>query len=250
MEKKRNSIIIILLLIILFLFGYIFISKNDKQKTEDDVQTLEMTQSDYVKPEEPVDRSQNVTLPGWGGFTIPANTKEITKGFELHNPAENFWYEDHISINDTEIESLVVDSGVKVDLNHYLALANIRSNVKNVLSYDNECFNVENNTLEAIHSFKGKKKIEVETEDGETVEIRITCKDECYYMKFGFYLADNDELLYQSGLVAPGKYIQSMEMTKALKPGVYEAYVKLQPYRSDRKTETNQGVVRLTLTVQ
>lgn len=77
-----------------------------------------------------MDRSQNVTLPGWGGFTIPANTKEITKGFEFHNPAENFWYEDHISINDTEIESLVVDSGVKVDLNHYLALANIRSNVK------------------------------------------------------------------------------------------------------------------------
>lgn len=76
MEKKRNSIIIILLLIILFLFGYIFLSKNDKPKTEDNVQTLEMTQSDYVKPEEPVDRSQNVTLPGWGGFTIPANTKK------------------------------------------------------------------------------------------------------------------------------------------------------------------------------
>ena len=134
----------------------VFLSKNDKPKTEDNVQTLEMTQSDYVKPEEPVDRSQNVTLPGWGGFTIPANTKKITKGFEFHNPAENFWYEDHISINDTEVESLVVDSGVKVDLNHYLALANIRSNVKNVLSYDNECFNIENNMIEAIHSFKGK----------------------------------------------------------------------------------------------
>ena len=55
---------------------------------------METYQAQYVKPETPIDRSKNVTLPGWGGFTIPAKTKKITQGFEFHNPAENLWYED------------------------------------------------------------------------------------------------------------------------------------------------------------
>ncbi len=53
---------------------------------------METYQAQYVKPETPIDRSKNVTLPGWGGFTIPAKTKKITQGFEFHNPAENLWY--------------------------------------------------------------------------------------------------------------------------------------------------------------
>ena len=67
-------------------------------------------------------------------------------------------------------------------------------------------------------------------------------------MTFGLYLSSNDELLYQSDLVAPGNYIQRMEMTRALEPGTYDAYVVCQPYCSDGLTKTNSGVVRITLT--
>lgn len=248
-KKNKSTVFIVLLLIIIVgLSCYIFFGNNHKE--DENIQKLDETQSEYVKPEEPVDRSKNVTLPGWGGFTIPANTKEITKGFEFHNPEENYWYEDHVSIDGNELETLVVDSGNKVELEHYLKLANVRSNIKEVKSYDQDCFKIENNEIEAIQGFTGKKKIVVLTSDDKAVTLNVKCKSECYYMTFGLFLSENDEELYQSDLVAPGKYIQSMTMNKALKPGKYDAYVVCQPYRSDKKTKTNQGVVRITLTVQ
>ena len=104
-QKKSTLLILLLLLIIGCLCVYIFLFQK-KQTISDGIeqadsgkQELAANQGAYVKPEEPVDRSKNVTLPGWGGFTIPANTAEITQGFEFHNPEENFWYVDHISVN-------------------------------------------------------------------------------------------------------------------------------------------------------
>ncbi len=216
---------------------------------------MEETQGDYVKPETPIDRSKNIVLPGWGGFTIPANSKTITQGFEFHNPAENFWYEDEISINGANLEKLVVDSGTKTELNHYLQLAGIHGTVAAVLDYDQQCFSVVQNddgayTLEGIGGFDGDKTIKVKTDSGQEVDIVASCTSNCYYMTFGLYLSDGDELLYQSGLVAPGKYIQEMEMTRSLAPGTYDAYVVCQPYKSDKQTQTNQGVVKITLTAQ
>ena len=87
-------------------------------------------------------------------------------------------------------------------------------------------------------------------EDGTRETIRATCFPECYYMTFALYLAEGDELLYQSGLVEPGKYLQRMELARPLEPGTYDAYVVCQPYLSDQETKTNQGVVRITLNVQ
>ena len=69
-------------------------------------------------------------------------------------------------------------------------------------------------------------------------------------MTFALYLKENDELLYQSGLVSPNNYIQKMEISRPLKKGSYDAYIVIQPYRSDKKTKTNQGVVNLTLNVK
>ena len=95
-KDKKSLIIIILLLLIIGLISYFgFFAKSDT----DDTLTVDQTQSEYVKPEDPVDRSKNVSLPGWGSFTIPANTKKIDKGFEFHNPDTNFWYEDSIQYN-------------------------------------------------------------------------------------------------------------------------------------------------------
>lgn len=250
-EKIGLGIIVCALIVIICLVGYIFTVNKDNEETK----SMDLNQTGYVKPETPMDRSQNVTLPGWGSFTIAANTKNITSGFEFHNPDANYWYEDTICINNKELENLVVDSGAKVELNHYLSLAGIDSKVKSVKSYDKDVFSIEKNeygnyTLEGIGGFNGKKKIKVETENGNTKTLTISCKDDCYYMTFALYLTDGDELLYQSDLVAHGNYITKMEMTKALKKGTYDAYIVIQPYKSDKKTETNSGIVNITLNVE
>lgn len=71
-----------------------------------------------------------------------------------------------------------------------------------------------------------------------------------YYMTFALYLKDGDELLYKSGLVAPGKHIQKITLNRALSAGEYDAYVFLQPYLSDMKTECNNGKVVIKLKVE
>ena len=148
----------------------------------------------------------------------------------------------------------MVDSGTQVELEHYLKLAGIQSAVADVTSYDSSCFAVAKTaegipTLEAIGPFEGEKTITVQTEDGQTVELDVTSQQECYYITFGLYLENGDELLYQSGLVAPGNYIQTMDIARKLPAGEYAAYVVCQPYRSDKTTQTNSGVVKITLTV-
>lgn len=82
------------------------------------------------------------------------------------------------------------------------------------------------------------------------MKLDVNCAKDYYYMTFALYLTKNDELLYQSDLVSPGNYIQKMKMTRSLKPGTYDAYVVCQPYKSDKTTKTNQGVVKITLTAK
>ena len=259
--KLHTSAVVITVLsvAVIGLGGYIVVEKNLSTPTQQAAPAsalpMEETQGQYVKPETPVDRSKNITLPGWGGFTIPAGTNVITQGFEFHNPEENFWYEDWVSIDGTQLEKLVVDSGESTELDHYLKLAGRTDSVAEVLSADESCFKIAKNAedawaVEAIKGFEGTKTITVKTDAGDTVDLTVTCNSECYYISFGLYLEEGDELLYQSDLVAPGMYIQQMEMTRSLAPGEYAAYVVCQPYRSDRATKTNSGVVKITLTVK
>ena len=224
-------------------------------QTQEVKPSFEQSQSEYVQPEVPVDRSKSISLPGWSSFTIPSGTKTIVRGFEFHNPAENIWFEDSVSAAGGQPETLVVDSGDAVELDHYLALAGKNSTVASVENYDAGFFQVGKNdagayTVQATAGFEGEKAIDVVTLDGKRESITVSCTPECYYMTFGLYLDENDELLYQSGLVEPGKYLQQMELSRALEPGAYAAYVVCQPYKSDQKTKTNQGVVRITLNVQ
>ena len=68
-----------------------------------------------------------------------------------------------------------------------------------------------------------------------------------YYLKF--QLIVDDEVLYESGLVAPDKHIQEITLKKPLSPGKYQATVFIQPYKWDKKTPTNNGQVRVNLEV-
>ena len=71
-----------------------------------------------------------------------------------------------------------------------------------------------------------------------------------YYMTFKLVLSDTNETIYESGLVAPGKHLQHITLTKALKAGEYDAYVFLQPYMDDQVTPCNNGKVVVKLIVQ
>ena len=242
MENKNTSRVVIgvLVVLVLLLGGYIAVSGGKSAATANGASEaaalpMETYQAQYVKPETPIDRSKNVTLPGWGGFT-------------------NLWYEDWVSLDGTTLEKLVVDSGQTTELSHYLRLAGIQAEVTKVLDADPAYFEIQKTdagayTIEAVKGYKGEKTLTVQTDDGKQYTLTLTGKEECYYIAFGLYLEDGDELLFQSGLVAPGLYVQKMEMTRALAPGEYPAYVVCQPYLSDRTTKTNSGIVKLTLTV-
>ena len=254
-HNSKNILSIIIILLLLLLIGFVIYFGFFRTETKTDQLAIDSTQSSYVEPEIPIDRSKNVTLPGWGAFTIPANKQKITQGFEYHNPEENMWYVDTISINGNDLEDLVVDSGVKTTLNHYLKLADVKGTVKSVKDYDKNLFKVSKNDegefeLEATAPLEKTSKIVVETTKNKEITLDVSGKADCYYMTFALYLSDGDECLYQSGLVAPGKYIQEMDMNRSLKKGSYDAYVVVQPYRSDKKTKTNSGVVNIKLNVQ
>lgn len=153
MENKNTSRVVIgvLVVLVLLLGGYIAVSGGKSAATANGASEaaalpMETYQAQYVKPETPIDRSKNVTLPGWGGFTIPAKTKKITQGFEFHNPAENLWYEDWVSLDGTTLEKLVVDSGQTTELSHYLRLAGIQAEVTKVLDADPAYFEIQRPT--------------------------------------------------------------------------------------------------------
>ena len=184
-----------LVVLVLLLGGYIAVSGGKSAATANGASEaaalpMETYQAQYVKPETPIDRSKNVTLPGWGGFTIPAKTKKITQGFEFHNPAENLWYEDWVSLDGTTLEKLVVDSGQTTELSHYLRLAGIQAEVTKVLDADPAYFEIQKTdagayTIEAVKGYKGEKTLTVQTDDGKQYTLTLTGKEECYYIAFG-----------------------------------------------------------------
>ena len=272
-KVKKNVVLtaIIIILVIALIIALLLMkgcNSNNATAVDNTPVQVEKTQGTYVAPEEPVDRSQQVTLPGWGGFTIPAGTAPITQGFEFHNPEENMWYEDNWYDGDKFLEKLVVDSGDKIALNHYLSLVGIDSKATDV-QCDESVFSISDEpvldddgnetgetqkSIQAIAPYEGDKDVTVTCEDGTTKTFTVNGMQNYYYMSFGLYLDNSanggeDELLYQSGLVEPGMYIQQMEMSRALDAGTYDAYVVVQPYQSDKTTPTNSGTVKITLTV-
>jgi len=76
-----------------------------------------------------------------------------------------------------------------------------------------------------------------------------------YYLTFELRLLNNSEqgyeVLYTSGLVEPGLYIQNITLSRGLKKGTYDAVVHVQPYRMDKnKTPTNNADMQTKLIVK
>lgn len=254
---QRGVIIALVIIIILLLLRRC--SYNTKPVIENPV-PIENSQDVYVTPEQKVDRSKSVVMPGWGAFNIPANTANITKGIMFNNPSENVWYEIVISYEGENLEKMVVNSGTKVEIDHILKLANPRVDAVDLKEYDDKVFLAEANkdgklTIEAINIFDGTQSFTIVGSDNKEYEFNITCGYNCYYMTFSLYLGtpedkDNAKLLYSSGLVEPGNQITSLELSEPLAKGSYDAFVFIQPYKIDRTTKTNSGSVVIKLNVK
>jgi len=263
-EKKvdKNRLLTIILAVALVIVIILLLLKSCSPSNGGGTDTptptppeIEENQGVYVKPESPIDRSRNVTLPGWGSFTIPKDTTHIDKGFEFHNPEQNTWYEVTVSYNGSGLEKLIVDSGNVATAEHYAKLANIRGEKYEFKSWNEKYFDVTEEEgvqyITAIGPFEGEEEIII-TVDGQDYIFNAKCSYELYYMTFSLYLdngGENDELLYESGLVMPGNYIQTMEISRPLSAGTYKAYIYIQPYRSDKVSKTNTGKVVIDLIV-
>lgn len=75
-----------------------------------------------------------------------------------------------------------------------------------------------------------------------------------YYLTYKLCLLDKNgqvsEVLYESQLVPPGKYIQDITLSRGLSPGTYNAVMKVQPYRIADKSPTNNADLRMTIIVK
>ena len=73
-----------------------------------------------------------------------------------------------------------------------------------------------------------------------------------YFLKFELSLTKADgtkEVLYTSGLVEPGKYIQTISLSRALEAGEYEANMFVQPYKISDQSPTNNLNSKMKLIV-
>ena len=159
-----TKILVILVIILSISIVYLLVNRQD---VADVPATIDQIQTEYVKPETPVDRSKVVSLSGWSTMNVQAGTTNLTTGIYLNNPQTNLFYEDSIIVDGKEVEKLVVDSGESVDLNHYLKLEGIKNAVASVNDYDDTLFNISNAegtySLEAVSPFDEEQFINITT---------------------------------------------------------------------------------------
>ena len=92
----------------------------------------------------------------------------------------------------------------------------------------------------SIHIQAGEKLVDVNLENPIDNE-------EKYYLSFSVYLKDQDKPLAETGLIQPGESALKLSLSKALKPGEYEAVVLVQPYRMADGSATNNAEIETTL---
>lgn len=72
-----------------------------------------------------------------------------------------------------------------------------------------------------------------------------------YYLTFRICLLDKNEevseTLFESQLVPAGQYLQDITFIRGLPAGTYEAVMKVQPYRIEDKSPTNNADMRFTI---
>lgn len=78
---------------------------------------------------------------------------------------------------------------------------------------------------------------------------RLLCNmNEKFYLQFSIILTDTDEVIYSSGLVEYDSYINSIELSRDLEKGMYEAMLFIQPYDM-AMNKTNSALIRIKLKV-
>ena len=92
----------------------------------------------------------------------------------------------------------------------------------------------------SIHIQAGEKLVDVNLENPIDNEGK-------YYLSFTVYLKDQDKPLAETGLIQPGESALKLSLSKALKPGEYEAVVLVQPYRMSDGSATNNAEIETIL---
>ena len=76
-----------------------------------------------------------------------------------------------------------------------------------------------------------------------------------YYLTFELLIPDSGAeggyySLYKSDLIPPGLHVQTINLTKPLSAGTYDAVIHVQPYRIADKSPTNNADMKTTLIVK
>ena len=101
----------------------------------------------------------------------------------------------------------------------------------------------------------GSMTIPANTKELKGINLHNPTKNEgWYYLTFKLCLLDKNgavsEVLYESQLVPPGKYIQDITLSRGLAKGEYNAVMKVQPYRIADKSPTNNADLKMKIIVQ
>ena len=101
----------------------------------------------------------------------------------------------------------------------------------------------------------GSMTIPANTKELKGINLHNPTKNEgWYYLTFKLCLLDKNgavsEVLYESQLVPPGKYIQDITLSRGLAKGEYNAVMKVQPYRIADKSPTNNANLKMKIIVQ
>ena len=101
----------------------------------------------------------------------------------------------------------------------------------------------------------GSMTIPANTKELKGINLHNPEKNEgWYYLTYKLCLLDKNgqvsEVLYESQLVPPGKYIQDITLSRGLAKGEYNALMKVQPYRIADNSPTNNADLRMTIIVK
>lgn len=78
---------------------------------------------------------------------------------------------------------------------------------------------------------------------------KLLCNmNENFYLQFNIILRDTDEVIYSSGLVEYGNYIDKLKLNREIEKGEYDAIVFIQPY-DIKLNKTNNAKFNIRLII-
>ena len=86
----------------------------------------------------------------------------------------------------------------------------------------------------------------------DTVDINMPLynpKENPYYFVFELILSDTGEILYKSGLIEPGMFIENLTLSRTLTTGEHDAVLKIYFYESESFVSKNRLSVTLNIIV-